>query len=149
MSMIDKYMYFIVSFHPSQDQQYDGELNSPFLMRSVTFHHLTDLILMMDQIMESCHIPATDNRYRTFRRKHSFLNKELKYRQITSEKFEDYLQESMKDYKENVFQIKVMYRQHYSWQGEIVFEKMNIRKFFRSSLELLHLLYSALESVYC
>ena len=56
MSMIDKYMYFTVSFHPSQDQQYDGELNSPFLMRSVTFHHLTDLILMMDEIMESCNI---------------------------------------------------------------------------------------------
>lgn len=148
MSMINKYMYFTVSFHPSQDQQYDGELNSPFLMRSVTFHHLTDLILMMDEIMESCHIPVTDNRYRTLRRKHNF-NKELKYRRITSEKFEDYLQESMKDYKENVFQIKVMYRQHYSWQGEIIFEKMNIRKFFRSSLELLHLIYSTLEKIQC
>lgn len=55
----------------------------------------------------------------------------------------------MKDYKENVFQIKVMYRQHYSWQGEIVFEKMNIRKFFRSSLELLHLIYSTLEKIQC
>lgn len=149
MSMIDKYMYFTVSFHPSQDYQYGGELNSPFLMESVKFYHLTDLILLMDQIMKSCHIPADDSRYRTFRRKHYFLSHELKYRQMTIEKFENYLQESMKDCKENVFQIKVMYRQHYSWQGEIIFEKMNIRKFFRSSLELLHLLYSALESVYC
>ena len=99
--------------------------------------------------MESCHIPADDSRYRTFRRKHYFLSHELKYRQMTIEKFENYLQESMKDSKENVFQIKVMYRQHYSWQGEIIFEKKNINKFFRSSLELLHLLYSALESVYC
>lgn len=141
-------MYFTISFHSLQDQHYDGELNSPFLMTSVKFYHLTELILLMDQIMESCHIPADDSRYRTFRRKHYFLSHELKYRQMTIEKFEDYLQESMKDCKENVFQIKVMYRQHYSWQGEIVYEKMNIRKFFRSSLELLYLIYSALEKVY-
>lgn len=51
--------------------------------------------------------------------------------------------------KEATFIIHVQYRQNCSWQGKIIWADRNKAKCFRSELEMIHLMNSALnESVY-
>ncbi|MCI8823179.1 MAG: hypothetical protein HFI15_11875 [Lachnospiraceae bacterium] len=44
------------------------------------------------------------------------------------------------------FLIRVMYRQHSSWQGEVTWVEQRKKEYFRSALELLRLLDSALRA---
>lgn len=45
------------------------------------------------------------------------------------------------------FLVKIMYRQNYSWQGEITWIQKNKTKMFRSALEFLHILYPIMDEV--
>ncbi|MCI8584323.1 MAG: hypothetical protein HFI92_00230 [Lachnospiraceae bacterium] len=42
------------------------------------------------------------------------------------------------------FWIRIMYCQHASWQGEVTWVEQQKKEYFRSTLELLHLIDSAL-----
>ena len=143
-----KNMYFTVVCLPSQDCKFYGEVHSPFLQQSVEFCGLTELILIMDQVMKDYHLPKHDERYRHFQSHHAMIEQKLEYRkEDIQERFEEYLNKSMKCSKnsQNTFQIKVMYRQNYTWQGEIIWSEKHRTKFFRSALELMHLIYSVFE----
>ena len=48
----------------------------------------------------------------------------------------------------NIFTVKVMYRQHYTWQGQIVWIGQDKVRFFRSDLELIALIYSTYNEDY-
>ena len=148
MGFVLKNMYFTVMFLSSQNNKFSGKIHSPFLKQGVTFDDLTELILIMDQIMKDCHLPKHDERYRYFKSHHRMIDKKLEYREENiQENFDAYLNESMKCCKEsqNSFQIKVMYRQNYTWQGEIIWDEKGRKKFFRSALELMHIIYSVFE----
>lgn len=98
--------------------------------------------------MKDYHLPKHDERYRHFQSHHAMIEQKLEYRkEDIQERFEEYLNESMKCSKnsQNTFQIKVMYRQNYTWQGEIIWSEKHRTKFFRSALELMHLIYSVFE----
>lgn len=149
MGFVLKNMYFTVAFLPSQEYKFYGKIHSPFLKQGVIFNDLTELILIMDQIMKDCHLPKHDERYRHFKSNHPFIDQKLEYRQDDIlDKFDEYLNESMKYSKEsrNSFQIKVMYKQNYTWQGEVIWNDKGRTKFFRSALELFHIIYSTFDS---
>ncbi len=44
------------------------------------------------------------------------------------------------------FEIKIIFRQHASWQGRITWKEGGRINYFRSALEMLHLIYNALEN---
>ena len=44
------------------------------------------------------------------------------------------------------FEMRILFRQHASWQGELLWLEKNTRQYFRSVLELITLLDSALRA---
>lgn len=52
-----------------------------------------------------------------------------------------------KKLKKNTFVINIIDTQHYSWQGEIIWTQTNKKEYFRSALELISLIDSALREI--
>ena len=75
---------------------------------------------------------------------------QLEYKTIDSQIMEENLKTSFMNLEntKNNFLVKIMYRQNYSWQGEITWIQKNKTKMFRSALELMHILYSTLDEMY-
>lgn len=145
MSFITKNMYFLVTVKSNENNQMIGELHSPVLKESIEFHGLTHLLLIMDRIMQDCDIPKYDERYRSFTSQNK-IQMDIAYQRLNQENFQKYIETSMNYPKKslNNFQIKVMYRQHNTWQGEIDWIEENKARFFRSALELMEMIYFAL-----
>lgn len=61
---------------------------------------------------------------------------------------ENYLKEDLKQepLKKATFVVQVQYRQNSTWQGQVVWSEKNQSKPFRSSLELIRLMDSAMEN---
>ncbi len=61
---------------------------------------------------------------------------------------ENYLKEELKQepLKKATFVVQVQYRQNSTWQGQVVWSEKNQSKPFRSSLELIRLMDSAMEN---
>lgn len=118
-----------------------GDLHSPVLRKSIQFHNLTELVLMMDQIMKDLNIPEYDERYHHVFIKKTSLDVELDYQELKQDNFEKYLNRSLMYPKKSkdIFTVKVMYRQNNTWL------KTNRTRFFRSALELAELIYSVID----
>lgn len=118
-----------------------GNLHSPVLRKSIQFHNLTELVLMMDQIMKDLNISEYDERYHHVFIKKPSLDVELDYQELKQDNFEKYLNRSLMYPKKSkdIFTVKVMYRQNNTWL------KTNRTRFFRSALELAELIYSVID----
>lgn len=118
-----------------------GDLHSPVLRKSIQFHNLTELVLMMDQIMKDLNISEYDERYHHVFIKKTSLDVELDYQELKQDNFEKYLNRSLMYPKKSkdIFTVKVMYRQNNTWL------KTNRTRFFRSALELAELIYSVID----
>ena len=149
MSYMERYIYFTISLSPCKNENIIGYLYCPYLKNSVGFHDLTELILTMDQIMQDCHVPKCNVRYRTFNIRHRKMMNQLEYKTIDSQIIEENLKTSFMNLEntKNNFLVKIMYRQNYSWQGEITWIQKNKTKMFRSALEFLHILYPIMDEV--
>lgn len=124
-----------------------GDLHSPVLKKSVEFHDLTELILIMDKIMKDLNIPEYDERNHHVIIKNQSLDVQLDYQDLKRDNFEENLDYSFMFPKKSkdIFMVKVMYRQNNSWQGEMTWLRTNKTKFFRSALELVELIYSVID----
>ena len=138
-----KEMYFTIALLSYENGVVCGDLHSPVLKDSVHFQGLIELIMIMEKIMQDMNIPKYDSKYRTLTTKKSLKNMQLTYQDLTLSHYERYLDNSMTFPKESedIFNIKVMYRQHNTWQGEIIWLNKKKTKFFRSALELLEMIY--------
>ena len=138
-----KEMYFTIALLSYENGVVCGDLHSPVLKDSVHFQGLIELIMIMEKIMQDMNIPKYDSKYRTLTTKKSLENMQLTYQDLTLSHYERYLDNSMTFPKESedIFNIKVMYRQHNTWQGEIIWLNKKKTKFFRSALELLEMIY--------
>lgn len=143
MTFVTKNMYFTIAFLSHENGKFQGVLHSPVLKDSVHFQGLIELITIMEKIMQDMNIPKYDSKYRTLTTKKSLKNMQLTYQDLTLSHYERYLDNSMTFPKESedIFNIKVMYRQHNTWQGEIIWLNKKKTKFFRSALELLEMIY--------
>lgn len=150
MSFVTKDMYFIIAIFPHEKCEICGDLHSPVLKESVQFHDLTELALIMDKIMQDFNIPKYDKKNRSFVSDYKSINIPLEYQDLNSGNFERYLDKSLKFPMEskNIFTVKVMYRQHCTWQGQIVWIGQDKVRFFRSDLELIALIYSTYNEDY-
>lgn len=149
MSYMEKYIYFTVSLSSCENENVIGYLDCLYLKNSIEFHGFTELILTMDQIMQDCHVPKYDVRYRTFYVRHQKITNQLEYKNIVSKIMEENLKTSFLNLenKKNSFLVEIMYRQNYSWQGKITWIQKNRTRMFRSALEFLHILYSIMDEV--
>lgn len=115
-------------------QQYDSQ--------PILFDGMVDMILQMDKLFDMWGFPQQGVKTRSFvdiatpPRKVNILDKDQKI-----QKFD--VQEKIG--KCGTFLIQVKYRQNASWQGEVVWKEQNKRMHFRSVLELMKMIDSAME----
>lgn len=150
MSFVTKDMYFTIAMFPHKKCEIYGDLHSPVLKKSVQFHDLTELVLIMDKIMQDFNVPKYDKKNRSFVSDYKSVNIPLEYQDLNLDNFQRYLDESLKFPMESQknFTVKVMYRQHCTWQGQIVWVEEDKVRFFRSALELIALIYSTYNEDY-
>lgn len=147
VSFMTKEMYFTIALLSYENGVICGDLHSPVLKKSIQFQNLTELILMMDQIMQDFNIPPEDGKHRSFTSPNKSIHIRLNYQDLRQDNFEKYLNRSLMYPKKSkdIFTVKVMYRQNNTWQGKITWLKTNRTRFFRSELELANLIYSVID----
>ena len=96
-----------------------------------TFGSLSQFLVTMEQMLEHSDGPRSDTAHRSFS---GILRK------IAS----GCSQEPMRKGKTATFELQILYRQHTSWQGMILWKEKNSPQSFRSALELILLMDSAL-----
>lgn len=108
-----------------------GYLDSPSLQEEQYFSSLIHLLFLLEEIMDSTGSPQRGTQDRVFQ-------------PIAA----DHQKAAPPDQRERVlgtFQIQVLFRQNASWQGSLLWLERSLEARFRSVLELVHLLDSALQ----
>jgi len=119
--------------------QYIGRLYHKYHAGAIEFHDFGYLLSQIDQLCDISGYPQSTTKNRTFddRKKNTSGEGALQVADF----------EHVLDQKGGLatFVVHVKYRQHSTWQGEIVWAEKNKKQTFRSALELLKLIDNALE----
>ena len=148
---------FLLAVNAGHGLPYSGTLQNVFTMETELFRSLDEAVLRMDRMMDQLQSPQSDTERRSFdpnTEKKRQLERETRHRKWLEGKQEckypsqypyDAVQKRFNYPKSaEVFHIRVQYRQHSSWQGEVFWKRGKKEQYFRSVLELVHLIYSAL-----
>ena len=121
-----------------ESEHYIGRLYHKYHVGPIEFHDLGYLLSQIDKLCDISGYPQSTTMSRTFAEKKSTSGEGA----LQVADFEQIL-----DQKGGLatFVVHVKYRQHSTWQGEIVWAEKNKKQTFRSALELLKLIYNALE----
>ena len=111
------------------DKNLKGVLQSAALETDVRFDSLTQLLLLMDALFDDINTPQKEMRPRTFLRE----NGEIHFPEAGTE-----------EKAIAAFRIDVLFRQNASWQGNLTWLDRKEEAQFRSVLELVMLMDSAL-----
>lgn len=115
-------------------QQYDPE--------PVTFDSMIDMIIQMDKLFDEWGFPQAAMKTRSFVNE---VSAPKKVNILDKSKKVEKLDVQGKNGKCGTFIVHVKFRQNASWQGEVVWKEQNKREHFRSVLELIKMIDSALE----
>gem|GEM_PF-800261 len=103
------------------------------------FNEMGRLLIEIDQILDEMNYPESSTSGRSFQ-KSSKVHKNPKERAAMQEK-----KPALKKGDKGTFVVQIQYRQHATWQGKVLWAEKNETKQFRSALELLKLIDSALD----
>lgn len=96
------------------------------------FSGLMQLLVDLEQILDSANFPQAFTAVRSFA-------------DVSEVKPADAADNAAKKGKCATFEVKILFRQHTSWQGSVKWLEKNSEQPFRSALELIFLMNSALE----
>lgn len=122
--------------------EYEGRLWHQYEDRPISYLGMMDLIRKMDALYDEWNFPQSSTRSR------SFITTEDPVRRISRkgaqrEMDAGRIQEKHGDI--GTFLVHVKYRQNSTWQGEVMWAEKRKRQYFRSALELIKLMDSALD----
>ncbi len=125
----------IIRIYRYDDKNLQGTFFNPYYGEEIPFGNLTRLLLLMDDYMDEIDCPQVSIKSR------SFANQPKSAERITiAEKLlPDLDQEAIATFK-----VKVLFRQSASWQGKLSWCEGKQETSFRSALELVKLMDSAL-----
>jgi hypothetical protein len=103
------------------------------------FTEMGRLLIGIDQVLDNMHYPESSTSCRSFQ-KNVKDPKNPKERAAMQKKLD-----TLKKGEKGTFVVQVQYRQHATWQGKVLWAEKNETKQFRSALELLKLIDSALD----
>ena len=135
-------MFFDIFLNKDEDRVYCGKLTSPVFEEEFEFYGLDEMILIMDEIMDRCNRPIRDDRFRTFSSNYIRV-KNIHVKEFDQSLERNRMQKKQSEYTHDFF-ITVSYRQYNSWQGNISSLTKGYSKNFRSALEFIKLLDSAI-----
>lgn len=108
-----------------------GRFYHPLRPEGEVFHSLVQFFLKLEELFDEMDRPQADTKARTFGPRVSSKGEKP---ELPGEKVGAL----------STFWVRVLFRQHASWQGELLWTEKGKRQAFRSVLELIHLLDSAL-----
>lgn len=109
-----------------------GRIISPYYEGCISFESTIEFLLRMETILEEMNWPQSFSSIRSFK--------------TTEEKLKPVAHESVKEGKLATFYLRVLFRQNASWQGSVAWREGRSEESFRSVLELLLLLDSAVSA---
>ena len=104
----------VVTVRTYEDGIMAGCLQHPRLKRKEEFHSMSQMVLLLNSLLdlESC------------------PNQPLPLVHVEQEEKESIA----------VFRIQILFREHYTWQGRLIWQNENMEMVFRSAIELIQLL---------
>lgn len=108
-----------------------GRLYNPYLSEGASFHSLMEFLRIMEKLLDGMNFPQPFTSIRSFQDTR---------RQEKASPPEETPQEG----KRGTFAVRVIFRQNSSWQGSVTWLEQGIEESFRSALELLLMMDSAL-----
>lgn len=93
MSFIHKYMYFAINLR-FNDNRISGDLHSPVLLEKITFDNLTEMVQIMDQIMQEVNIPKEDAKLTRLDVENRYVKRNIEYVELNQDNFNDYFSRS-------------------------------------------------------
>ena len=125
----------IIRVYHYEDKNLEGFFYSRYYGREIAFNNLTRLLLLIEDMLDKMECPQASVQSRRFRKE----PKELEPVSMA--------QQQLPQPEENViatFTVKVLFRQGASWQGKLGWKEGKQEASFRSVLELVKLMDSAL-----
>ena len=114
-----------------QDGRFRGRLYNPFWKGCIPFNGVTEFLTRMEEQLDLMQFPQSFTARRTF----------AEVTEKTSARREPL---EMRRGEEATFYLRVIFRQNASWQGSVTWLEENREESFRSALELIWLIDSAL-----
>lgn len=127
-----KYRTTLVCIDSYHDKIMKGRIENPFIDGSIEFSGLMSFLLTMEGLLEQMKYPQAYEIKRTFMEESGYQYRIGQHNQENKG-------------KKGTFTLKILFRQNASWQGFVLWEERGLKKSFRSVLELLILMNSALE----
>lgn len=107
-----------------------GRIYNPYVEGGVEFNSLSQFLVLMEDLLDEMDFPQSFTATRNFAE--------------PQERFRKMIDSPVKSGKLATFSLKILFRQNSSWQGSIVWNGKEKEERFRSVLELILLLDSAL-----
>jgi hypothetical protein len=128
----EQYRTTMVCVDAGSTGEMSGRLCNPYLEGSTVFHNTLEMLEQMEKLLDQMHLPQAFTSARTFVRPAPAEVKEHEERtpQIGALA---------------TFAVRVLFRQNASWQGSVTWVEGKQEESFRSVLELLLLMKSALD----
>lgn len=127
----NEYRTTIVCIDAYQNDVPEGMVFNPYLSGAVRFESLMQLILQIDGLLDVIKFPQSFNKTR------AFAPVSMPPSTVRPDQAEP-------KGKLATFLVKIIFRQNASWQGSVIWKEQRREESFRSALELLFLMNSAL-----
>ena len=125
----------IIRVHSYTDKNLQGTFYNLYYGEEIAFGNLTRLLLLMEDMMDTMDCPQASVRSRQF----GNVQKKAERATLAQERLPKPQQEVLATFK-----VKVLFRQGASWQGKLSWVEGKTEVAFRSALELVKLMDSAL-----
>ena len=133
----NEYRLTTVCIDSYDDSQMVGRFYNPYLNEGIRFKSLSQFLVQMENLLDEMNLPQSFNAVRSFS---TFPAR--KQQDVTSAN-----NEILKGML-TTFTVRVIFRQHTSWQGSVVWLEEGKEQSFRSVLELILLMDSALSAAF-
>jgi len=122
-----------------ENESYIGRLYHKYSVNCLPFENVEQLLALIEELCDKSGYPQRTTQKRTFQTKDTVTLRE-EASQVADINLVLEQKGSMA-----TFVVHIKYRQHSTWQGEVVWAEKNEKRTFRSALELLKLIDNALE----
>lgn len=123
----------VVCLDTAADSKEEGRLYSCYSREPMLFQDKNQLLLLMEEVMESINFPQSSVSLRDYggkeHEKHEKPPKVLEQEEMITFRGEI-----------NTYAVRIQYRQNATWQGEIMWLEQNMLRSFSSELEMLKLM---------
>ena len=123
-----------------------GLIYNPYLDKIEPFSDVLDLTNKLDDMMDTISFPQPSTAYRSFKVKRKRPSQPGDEMEQRTEQLEMELKDTLRKQDADVFVVHVQFRQNATWQGTIKWAGQDEEVRFRSTLEMLKIMDSALSA---